>query len=161
MVIELGTVTLAAAIGYVVRGFVLKSDKKPDITPASSPEPVNKNEEDFSEPVATFIKLFNENPRRFPLTKEDGVDGFDRRFTLFTITDKHKGVSFTVRALHGSLHRRTSRIGIGNVSFLTRLEIDRLFSTIGDYHRKRITKYQQITPERERRVVINLYKDEM
>lgn len=155
MVIEtVGVITLAAAIGYIVRGHVTKPEPKKEI-------PVKNKEEEFSEPVATFIKLFNENPKRFPLTKEHRFDEFDRRFTLFTITDKHKGVSFTVRALHGSLHRRTSRIGIGNVSFLTRLEIDRLFSTIGDYHRKRITKYQQITPERERRVVINLYKDEM
>lgn len=155
MVIEtVGVITLAAAIGYIVRGYVTKPEPKKEI-------PVKNKEEEFSEPVATFIKLFNENPKRFPLTKEHRFDEFGRRSTLFTITDKHKGISFTVETLHGTLHRNTSHKGLGNVSFLTRLEIDRLFSTIGGYHRKRQAKCRQISPNRARRALINIYKDEM
>lgn len=108
MVIEtVGVITLAAAIGYIVRGHVTKPEPKKEI-------PVKNKEEEFSEPVATFIKLFNENPKRFPLTKEHRFDEFGR-----------------------------------------------LFSTIGGYHRKRQAKCRQISPNRARRALINIYKDEM
>lgn len=169
MIIELGAITLAAAIGYVVRGHVIKNDKV--VTDKKVALEKDKNNLDpvprnVSEPVTSFVRIFKNNPRRFSVrrveTSERNAEGkIVKNTILSTITDKHKGLSFSVEHVFNKDSYYNTAMGLGDVSFLTQEEIRYVFKIVGRYNSGRKARYSEVTSKRARRGLINVYKEEM
>lgn len=108
------------------------------------PEP----EKDISEPVTSFIKCFEENPRRFkvekiePVTQINGIPvvvGYHSK-SKYKLTDKKTGESWTV--LLAGFYRENHRV-IDN-GWLTNDEVNLLCMTLAQHYSQRANKLYSI-----------------
>lgn len=127
-------------------------------------------EKDISEPVTSFIKCFETNPRRFkiekiePVTQINGfsvVVGYHSK-SKYKLTDKQTGESWTV--LLAGFYRENHRVH--DNEWLTGDEVNLLVYTFAKYYSDRVMKLQRIKSDKykakmmkERDRLTKIYKE--
>lgn len=168
----LGFVFICLVLGVVG---IYKRDK-PKESEVVEEEPVKEDVINISEPVISFLKVFNENPKRFKLEQtlkrfEDTEAGFQSGYKL---TDNILKESWEIE--RNRYHHRpryclpSAHIGIcsdgylGWPEWMTREEREYVFTSLHVYYNKRLKDKATIVcirkkrnQERERQRLMNLY----
>lgn len=112
----------------------------PKVKPCK-PEPT----EGISEPILSFVELFNKNHRRFTV---DGV--FRGSGDCYTLKDKVTNEEFNLVAYYGRYRVK------GNL-WITEFEVKYIYNVISTFHKERAKRKAELVNSRKRKKYMKIY----